>query len=53
MANISSFEASGLSFVDFPISELDKTTLCEVILNLKGLEEDPKDTKIFISVEKN
>ena len=53
MANISSFEVSGLSFIDSQISNLDKMTLQEVILSLTRLEEDLKSTKIFISVEKD
>ena len=53
MANISLFEVTGLSFIDSPISELDKTTLREVILNLTGLKEDLITTKILILVEKN
>ena len=52
MANISSFEATGLSFINSLISKLDKTTLREVILNLTGLEEALKTAKIFISVGK-
>ena len=53
MANILSFEAAGLSFVDSLISKVDKTTLREVILGLKGLEEENKETKKFISIEKD
>ena len=53
MANISSFKVAGLSFIYSLISKLDKTTPREVILNLKRLEEDVKETKIFILVEKN
>ena len=53
MANISSFEASSLSFINFPISEFDKTTPREVILGLTGLEKELQSTKIFISVEKD
>ena len=53
ISNISSFEVAGLSFIDSLISELDKTTPKEVILNLKGLKEDVKEIKIFILVEKN
>ena len=52
MTNISLFEVSGLSFLDSLISELDKTTLRKVILDLKRLKEDLRETKIFISVEK-
>ena len=53
MANISSFEVLGLSFIDSSISEADKTIPREVILNLKGLEEDLQQIKIFISIEKD
>ena len=53
MANISFFEVSDLSFIDPPISNSNKTMLCEVILGLTGLETDLQTTKIFISVEKN
>ena len=53
MVNISLFEAAGLSFIDLLISKLNKITLREVILNLTRLEEHLKETKIFISVEKN
>ena len=53
MANISSFEAPGLSFIDSPISKVGKTIPREVILNLKGLEEDLQQIKIFISIEKD
>ena len=53
MANILSFEATRLSFINSSIFKLDKTTLREVILNLTELEEDLTTTKIFISVEKN
>ena len=53
MANILSFEAARLSFIDSPISEADKTTPRKVILDLKGLEEENKEIKIFISVKKD
>ena len=47
------FKVRGLLFIDLPISKTNKTTLREVILNLKGLDDELKDTIIFISVEKN
>ena len=53
MASISSFEVAGLNFIDLPTSNQDKTTPREVILQLKDLEEEAKETKIFISVKKN
>ena len=53
ISNISVFEAADLSFVDSPISKEDKTTPREVILNLTSLEEENKEVKIFISVEKD
>ena len=53
MANISSFEAPSLSFIDSPISNKDKITLQEVILKLTSLEEGLKSIKIFISIEKD
>ena len=53
IANISYFEAPGLSFIDSPISNIDKITLREVILDLTDLNEELQNTKIFISVEKD
>ena len=53
MVNMSLFEAAGLNFINSSINELDKTTPHEVILNLKGLEDEFKDIKIFILVKKN
>ena len=53
MANISLFEVSRLSFLDSPISELDKITLREFILDLKGHQKNLHKIKIFISVEKD
>ena len=53
MANISLFEALGLSFIDSLISKADKTTSREVILGLHSLEKDLQQTKIFISIEKD
>ena len=53
MANISSFEPVGLSFINLLISEIDKTIPQEVILNLNSLEKDLQTIKIFISIEKN
>ena len=49
MANISSFEAIEHSFIDSPISKLNKTTLREVILNLTELEKDLKTEKKYLS----
>ena len=51
--NIMAYKASGLCYVDSPISKKDKTTLCQVILTLKGLTPETKDKNIFISVERN
>ena len=42
-----------MNFIDSLISDQDKNTPREVILQLKGLEEKAKENKIFISVEKN
>ena len=53
MANISIFEATGLSFINFPISEVNKTTPREVIINLNSLEQDLQTIKIFIYIKKN
>ena len=53
MANISHFEAPGLSFINSPISDTDKTIPREVILDLTGLNQELQNTKIFISVEKD
>ena len=52
LARIISFEAACLSFVDSRISEAGKTTHREMILKLSGLEEESKEDKIFLSVEK-
>ena len=43
----------GLSFVDSPITKEYKTIPREVILNLTSLEEEIKEVKIFILVEKD
>ena len=40
MVNISLFEAPGLSFIDSPISDTNKTTPREVILGLTELEQE-------------
>ena len=53
MTNISSFEALELSFIDSPISEVDKTMPRDVILSLTCLEKDLQTIKIFISVKKD
>ena len=53
ISNIMAFETRELSFINSLISETDKTTSREVILNLKELEDESKDTNIFILVEKN
>ena len=53
MLSVASFEASGLSYLDNPISGEDKTTPRQVMLNLKGSEEETNNEKIFISVENN
>ena len=53
MDNIMSYEASGLYYIDQLLSNKDKTTLQQLILNLKGLTEETKKKKIFISVEKD
>ena len=53
MANIISFEATGIIFSDSPISEVNKIIPCEEILNLKELDKETKDTNIFISIKKN
>ena len=47
------FEASGLKYLDSSISVSNNTIPRQVILNLKGLVEETKEEKIFISVEKN
>ena len=53
MANIISFEADRIIFIDSLISQLNKIIPHEVILNLKGLDEETKNTNIFISIKKN
>ena len=47
MANIMPFEATGITFIDSPISKADKVTPYEVILNLKGLDEETKANNIL------
>ena len=42
-----------MNFIDSLISNQDKNTPREVILQLKDLEEEAKENKIFISVKKN
>ena len=42
LANIISFEAAGLSFLDSKISDSDKTTPCKAIPQLTGLEGESK-----------
>ena len=53
LANIMSFEAKGLAFIDSPINSKDKRILRELILNLKGILEENKNKNVFISVEKD
>ena len=53
LANIMSFEAKGLAFIDSPINLKDKRILRDLILNLKGVSEENKNENVFISVEKN
>ena len=53
LANIMSFKAEGLAFIDSLISLKDKRILRELILNLKGILQDNKNENIFISVEKD
>ena len=48
-----SFEANGITFIDSLISEIDKITPWEVILNLKGLDKETKNKNIFILIKKN
>ena len=48
-----SYEAPYISYINTLISDKDKTTPYEVILNLKGLTEETKEENIFISIEKN
>ena len=48
-----SYEASGLCHINQLLSNKDKTTLQQLILNLKGLIEETKEEKIFISLEKD
>ena len=48
-----SFEVKELTFLDPAISLLDKCTLRELILNLKGLSDKNKLKNIFILVEKD
>ena len=47
LANIMSFKAEGLAFVNSCISSKDKRTLRELILNLKGISVDNK-MKIYL-----
>ena len=48
-----SYEAFRLCHINQPLSNKDKTTPRQIILNLKGLIEETKEEKIFISVEKD
>ena len=53
ISNVISFEALGLIYLDSLISASGNTIPRQVILNLRGLVEETKEEKIFISVEKN
>jgi len=50
MDNITSYEVSGLTHLDSPLSKKEKIILHQIILNLKGLTSKTKNEKIFISV---
>ena len=50
LANIMTFEAERLAFLDSAISSTNKRTPRELILNLKGLLEGNKNKVIFISI---
>ena len=52
MANVMSFESSGLSYLDSPISGEDKKTQRQVMLDLKGLEEENMNESTLMSAEK-
>ena len=43
----------GISYINTPISNHNKTTPYQVILNLKRFTEEKKDKNIFISIEKD
>ena len=45
-----SSKANSITFIDSLISNQDKTTPREVILNLTSLEDETKNQKIFISI---
>ena len=53
LANLLTFEAEDLAFIDSAISSTDKCTLQELILGLTGLSEENKEDKIFVYIEKN
>ena len=53
MDNIIFFKVPGITCIDSPISDRDKTTPWQVILELKGLTDETKNENIFISVEKD
>ena len=48
-----SFKVTGIIFIDSSISELDKIIPRKVILSLKKLDKETKNTNIFISIKKN
>ena len=53
MENIILYEAPGISYINSPLSNTDKTIPYQIILELKGLTEETKEEKIFISIEKD